>query len=228
MMIMPSVFCLHGAMRLCCACHFDSIHHMSAGSNAASSSHQAWLVLQCIVLPKVFDCSPSVSCGYRVDIVYELNTGQVFILAYILDPSRPCDILISSDAGSAMDVLGNPSQAASYFLRYTPRPASVDKGGLAMNAILASALAASAAMSTLAGLTHPYMPAGDSSLTMTLSGHESGSEGWLGRKIEWCDAGNESKPCVHPGGESGAMLALAGVNGPCLPASMSPVLSMPL
>ena len=95
-------------------------------------------------------------------MVYELNTGQVFILAYILHPNQPLDMVVSTDAGAAMDVNGNPSQSASFFLRYTPRPASVDRGGLAMNAVLASTLAASAAMSTLTGLNHPYMPAGGS------------------------------------------------------------------
>ena len=61
-----------------------------------------------------------------------------------------------------MDVVGNPSQPASYSLRYQPRPAAIDRGGLALNAILGSTLAASVAMSTLAGLSHPYMPAGRS------------------------------------------------------------------
>ncbi len=100
-------------------------------------------------------------CRCRVDIVYELNSGQVYILAYVLDPTESLDMVVSTDAGSALDVNGNPSRPASYFLRYQPRPAAVDRGGLAMNTILGSTLAASVAMSSLASLSHPYMPAGE-------------------------------------------------------------------
>ena len=71
------------------------------------------------------------------------------------------------------------------------------------------------------------MPAGDSSLTMPL--FKSGTlRKWQGMKSERYGPGNEGEPDVHPGCESAAVPALAGVNAaPGMPAGIHiEVLSM--
>ena len=97
----------------------------------------------------------------RSDVIYELNTGRVYVTAYVPDERTAVDLAISVAAGAAKNVMGVPNREAFLLLSYRPRSLAVDIAGVCMTAAWVAAVAAGGAASLITSMLAPLTSTGD-------------------------------------------------------------------
>ncbi|KAK9812889.1 hypothetical protein WJX72_005294 [[Myrmecia] bisecta] len=96
----------------------------------------------------------------RTDVAYELNSGQIWVLAHISKPSMATQLRVTVNAGVTQYANGAANFGAATALEYRPKSKQLDEGALVMNAAFGASMAASVSMSCLLSMDQPFAPAG--------------------------------------------------------------------
>ena len=96
----------------------------------------------------------------RTNIAYVLNSGKVYVSAFLKDASKASQVTISvaRDVTTTPDMI--PNGAAAQTLVYQPRAASLDYLSLALGSSMAAANTASLLVGLIAMSLNPFVPAG--------------------------------------------------------------------
>jgi hypothetical protein len=97
----------------------------------------------------------------RMDVVFDVTTGKVYIVAFVPDPGASADLIVSVGAGTAFYADGSTNkQGASFKLEYRPNSSIIKVIGIICNLLLGAAIAATIAATYYASVLNPYAAAG--------------------------------------------------------------------
>lgn len=89
----------------------------------------------------------------RTDTVYNVDTGTVYVTAYLPEGSGNTDITVTVPAGVTTDLAGNFNTAASLTVQYRPMSTAVSAVSKSVNGVVGGAVAVGVATSLVAGLS---------------------------------------------------------------------------
>lgn len=75
----------------------------------------------------------------RIDMLFDVLAGQLYIIGQIKDPSVPTMITMEVPPGITTDLAGNPVQGAKFDVVYTPENSAAAEVGAVMQMVFASA-----------------------------------------------------------------------------------------
>lgn len=84
--------------------------------------------------------SPADKGFSRVDLLYDVNNGLIFIIGQIRDPNASTLITFTVVAGSTTDIVGNPTAGTTFQLSYSP----VNEASAAVGEFMSTSFAYSA------------------------------------------------------------------------------------
>ena len=94
-------------------------------------------------------------------MAYELNSGRVYVIAFVEDAFRPVDITVTVEAGITQSTSGIPNRSARLALRYRPEQLAMEEAALGVGTAMAVAATASASTTLISGLLAPLTAAGE-------------------------------------------------------------------